>query len=809
MGNSKPISGNSQTDKVVALQQPTRTITADNLNKIPKTLRGMECWCRWSYGQSKVDKKTGKVKRAKIAVGGHDWQGTWHNETVSFFKAWKFVGRCDGIGITLNPEMGLVGGDIDDCFNEDKTLKAAAQEIIDTLPPTTYIERSPSGNGIRFFLLGAKPSGFYDKVGIGEGMMFELYDSKRFLTVTGRQLNKHRNDIPDSQATIDKLCADWLERPVRDPIDVSTLPDWERSNEQVLEKMFAGKNGAKYRTLFEVEDGWMSFKEYESQSDADFALVNALARYAGNNPDQIDELFRESKLCRPEKWDRLSTSTINKALQNAAVRWAQRAAAKDDFATVQGKKQKRAYKADEISNAWRFVDHFGDDFIYVDQLRSWFYWDGLRYVADTNGHTVECAKSVMTGLYKWAEQATSSKARRRRLNFVIRSCSSYGIRAALSLAQSDKTVAVPANVLDGDQNLINFANGTYDLSSGHLREHRKSDRLTKVVDVGYDPAAKCPRWKKFLREIFAGNDELIDFIQRSVGYSLAGHNREQVLIIEWGEGSNGKGVFTKTIQKALGFDKVNEGNGYAVEVSSAVLTGDSAANRDGSVLKLKGALFASCSETAQGEKLNEERAKRLTGNDPIPARTLFKETVTFMPTHVLWMQTNHKPRIEGVDYAIWRRIILIPFVRTFKPEEEIQDPETESVLDRNLESDLERELPGIVAWIVEGYHKWQSEGLLDRLPATVKEAIAEYRSENDVIQQFIAESCVRESDASVGIEDLHQAFGRWSAQNGIFEPMRKDAFGKRLTILGFRSGKDKGGKVRTRKGLRLRSDFDD
>src|SRR5262245_15743522 len=115
--------------------------------------------------------------------------------------------------------------------------------------------------------------------------------------------------------------------------------------------------------------------------------------------------------------------------------------------------------------------------------------------------------------------------------------SARGIRNMVAMAKSD--LAVGPEELDTDPWLFNVANGTIDLRTGELREHRKEDFITKVAPVAFDSAATCPIWEGFLRTIFNGNVDLIGYMRRLVGYCLTGATEEHILPFLHGTGANG------------------------------------------------------------------------------------------------------------------------------------------------------------------------------------------------------------------------------------------------------------------------------
>jgi putative DNA primase/helicase len=122
--------------------------------------------------------------------------------------------------------------------------------------------------------------------------------------------------------------------------------------------------------------------------------------------------------------------------------------------------------------------------------------------------------------------------------------------------------------------------------------------------------------------------------------------------------------------------------------------------------------------------VNESLVKSLTGTDRVAARFLYAEAFEFLPTFKLWLAANHKPVIRGTDTAIWRRIRLVPF--TVEIPEGERDPE--------LPNRLRAELPGILAWAVQGCLLWLESGL--GVPDQVRAATDAYRRESDILGAF-------------------------------------------------------------------------
>jgi putative DNA primase/helicase len=348
----------------------------------------------------------------------------------------------------------------------------------------------------------------------------------------------------------------------------------------------------------------------------------------------------------------------------------------------------------------------------------------------------------------------------------------------IRLATSEPGIPVLLEQLDADPWLFNVVNGTIDLRTGILRPARREDLITKLAPVIYDPDARCPTWERFLQQIMAGNTALITFLQRAIGYGLTGVTSEQVLLLLYGTGANGKSTFLEVLRALFG--------DYARQAEFATFlarTSDAVRN---DLARLAGARFVTAVEAASGRRLDEALIKQLTGGDPITARFLYQEFFEFTPQFKLFLATNHKPVIRGTEHAIWRRIRLIPF--------EVTIPQAQQ--DRTLPDKLRAELPGILAWAVQGCLAWQRDGL--PMPTEVHQATETYREEMDTFGLFLADYCIVDPTdptrrATTG--ELFDAYLTWCRQNGEHFQLTKTHFGMRLGERGLtpiRLGKERG-----------------
>lgn len=338
-------------------------------------------------------------------------------------------------------------------------------------------------------------------------------------------------------------------------------------------------------------------------------------------------------------------------------------------------------------------------------------------------------------------------------------------------AQGRPSLALTGEEWDRHPMLLGCSNGVIDLTSGEHRQGRPTDYIKMFAPtpwLGLDAPATA--WERFLQEIFAGNQELIDYIQRLLGYGITGRITELIFPIFHGpHGRNGKGTLLETVRHVLGE--------LAVPIEAEMLLVQKHPRHSGAptsdIMALRGRRLVWASETGDGRRLDVGKGKWLTGGDTMTGRAPYgKRQVTFPPTHKVILLTNHKPHAPANDDALWARLHLIPFTLSFvdnptKPNERPRNP--------SLPEDLKSEAPRILGWLVRGCLEWQKEGL--NPPQTVLTATEDYRADEDLIGNFFSDCCVVEKNAEVPAGKLYEAYQKWCTEMG-HKPMSGTKFGK-------------------------------
>ena len=314
----------------------------------------------------------------------------------------------------------------------------------------------------------------------------------------------------------------------------------------------------------------------------------------------------------------------------------------------------------DYGNAERLVHRFGNDFRFCPPRKKWLLWNGNYWQWDETNIIEQFAKKTVRGIFEEAIQADSDRVKDIGKH-AVRSENAAKIRAMVDLAESEPGIPILPHALDTDPWLLNVKNGTLDLKSCDLRTPRKEDMITKIIDVEFHPDAQCPTWLEFLNKVMAGNEGLITFLQRAVGYSLTGDTREQCLFFLYGRGANGKSTFIETITGLLGtYSKHTRAETFMAKKSDGV---------PNDLAELESARMVAAVELEEGRRLAEVLIKQVTGGDTQKARYLFQEYFEYQTQYKLWLCGNHKPQIYGTDHAIWRRPRLIPWTVTI-PEKE-------------------------------------------------------------------------------------------------------------------------------------------
>lgn len=307
-------------------------------------------------------------------------------------------------------------------------------------------------------------------------------------------------------------------------------------------------------------------------------------------------------------------------------------------------------------------------------------------------------------------------------------------------------VNVNINQFDTHSMLVNMPDGTYNLQTGEKYPHRKEDYITMITGCSASSNYHGSLWEKTLNEIIP-NADTREYFQRFCGYCLSGSTRAEKFIIAYGSGGKGKGTLLETIAAALG--------DYAIQIPVEILLKGKTSNGEtpaAQLLSFKGKRLVLFSESGLGRKLDEAKIKWLTGGDTLNARGMYaKKPTTWKPTHKIIIQSNYLPHIsDPTDDGIERRLIIVPF------HADITERDT-TLKDRLQQTE---ELQHVMAWLIEGFKKWQSADLGEP-SAEMKAISSKFYADNDLLSQWFVECCDIGSGLEMPMKQGKECFNDW------------------------------------------------
>lgn len=323
---------------------------------------------------------------------------------------------------------------------------------------------------------------------------------------------------------------------------------------------------------------------------------------------------------------------------------------------------------------------------------------------------------------------------------------------SLKLVKSDERIHIRAEDFKATPNAINFRNGTLDLNTMQLRPHDPKDYFRHTLPVEYDAAATCPEFDKVLADTLPPDHAA--FLLRVIGYALSGTGQEQRMFFFIGTGQNGKSTLVSATSNLFGPS--------SVVLQSESLTGKMDGQIRCDLIKLDGAKLVITNETRQGTVMDSPLLKQITGGDILSARELHKPFHQFKPVCVPIIISNHFPVLDGGDFAMGRRICVIPF------NKRITSP------DLNLPAKLAAEQAGIMNRLLQGHTDYKANGL--NIPPDIKALTDKMIDSRNLIKAFI-EDCL-EIGPEYGPCPAQRLYGKytgWCTMQG-YKPMSQSQF---------------------------------
>lgn len=461
----------------------------------------------------------------------------------------------------------------------------------------------------------------------------------------------------------------------------------------------------------------------------------------------------------------------------------------------------------EWGNAKRIIAANGRVIRFVYRMDRWMVFDKGLWAPDETGLLMRMAKQLPKQVASEASASWDEITRKACLQWALQCERKKILQASIDLAWSEPGIGVMPDAFDKEPFLINTPSGSVDLTSSTLSESRPEHMMSKITSVPFAANRDAPLWRKTLLEVFDGDEDLIAYLQRSLGYSLTADTSEHCMFMCYGSGRNGKNTILDTVRSVIG--------DYATVADPRVFLSSGQGDHPAGLADLVGRRLVMTSEVDDGQALAEGLVKRVTGDKSLKTRFMHQNFFEFDVTFKLWMLVNDKPKISKQEEGIWSRIRIIPFNVFIPAEKRIKG------LSQRL---ITEEGPGILAWLVEGVRDWAKQGLNE--PQSVVSATRDYREEQDTVADWLNETCVchihspedltegrcrmehgPRGPARVRADALYELYTRWAARSGVRELMTKKKLGDQLSRKGYTPVDSNG--ARYRGGISIKPSADE
>lgn len=443
----------------------------------------------------------------------------------------------------------------------------------------------------------------------------------------------------------------------------------------------------------------------------------------------------------------------------------------------------------EKGDAKLFVNLFRDKYIYDHTEKQWYYWNDHYWRADIINQVTSSIESIIE-IYKeevrrqnWELSKCKKSGDDARIESTEKKIKAYQkrIESLNTLKRSEAVIrqagmgknglSTPGDTWDILPFLFCCKNGVIDLQTGEFFPGQQDQMLKTASPTKWEGVDEdCPAFNKFMLDIFNGDTEIVNYMQKLLGYCITGDQSNHIVPIFWGIGRNGKSTLLEVMKHVLG--------DFSGPIEAETLLhqrfGKTSGSASSDIMVLRGKRLVWASETDEGRSVSASKIKLLSGGDAITGRELYQSNVTFPATHHAVLMTNHKPHAPADDYALWNRVRLIPFLVSFvnKPTKEF-----EKQADPELPKKLKTEASGILAWLVKGYIRFQIEGF--KTPRSIMVATNDYQKEEDSLGLFIDERTYQNAAAEIQASKLYSGYSTWSLDNGI-KPMSGTKFGREM-----------------------------
>ena len=297
-----------------------------------------------------------------------------------------------------------------------------------------------------------------------------------------------------------------------------------------------------------------------------------------------------------------------------------------------------------------------------------------------------------------------------------------------------------------DMKRLNLLNGIWNMEKQKLSKHTPKLYTSNQIPITYQHDAKCPKFRRFLKDIFEGDKQRIKLVQEIMGYSLTNLSKAQKAFIFLGTGANGKSVLMDIMIKLVGIDNV----------STLPLSDFESSFRRCMLIDKKLNVVTEAEFKTNAFSTNQFKA--IVSGDVTTGEIKGGKLFNFRAYCKIVIAMNALPKVKDKSYGFKRRICVVVFDKTIKKEEQ----------NKNLLLELSSELDGIFNFALKGLKRLEENDFNFTSSERCEEYMKEYFEYNNPLESFVGEMLEQgNKNQRIRNPDLYDGYVKWCLEQGI------------------------------------------
>lgn len=402
-----------------------------------------------------------------------------------------------------------------------------------------------------------------------------------------------------------------------------------------------------------------------------------------------------------------------------------------------------------------FAEKYKDNLLFVEEFNSYYWFDNLF-------HYYKPLKEI--------------EIKAKIANFLEINLSGNITDSTFNNADTWLRLKVNKIIPEIESNLTIFNDGSVlNIETLEVRKYKKTDNIFYFINCRFPSKKdKCPNFFKFLNNIMVDEEDktdkqLIVLMQEMFGYYLLSTQEPPITFFLTGGGSNGKSTLQGVLEQLVG------GPHFVMSNSIENLT-----TKDFHIQELRFKRLNVCNEE-QSKYMQAAKFKAMVEGARVHGEIKFGEQFSFCPRTKHIFATNNMPAFDSLDYGTRRRIKIVPFMKTILPKD------TNKAYKNKIweKTAFAPELPGIVAWAIEGAKRLIANNYTFSTAASVEAEMLEYEAVVSSTVNFIRDNFEKAIKDQVGAEffsstRLYKIYHQWCKTATNRKPVNSNIFRREL-----------------------------